>query len=208
MHRCPGSWVASLATELSSRARAFPASRAAWGPGGMTSVRSCRRFVSGSTPAYRRTRNAPLGKVSIVARCRCRESHGRISHGNRAGRRGARRRWPVVCPRATAAGLGCARRGRHRGSCMGGPPGGAHRPHRGVRRSPENLPSPSLPDATPSRCLAPQFQCRAVAMSPRAPCGHPQRCRHDDRATRPLSRTGRAAHPDQHFLPLHSRADS
>lgn len=55
------------ASSFSNRSRILSASRHAFGPGGTTSIRLWRFFVTGSTPAYTRTRRAPLGSSFDVA---------------------------------------------------------------------------------------------------------------------------------------------
>jgi hypothetical protein len=54
------------ATSFRNRSRIFSASRHAFGPGGTTSIRLCRLLVTGSMPAYTRTRKAPLRSVSML----------------------------------------------------------------------------------------------------------------------------------------------
>jgi hypothetical protein len=65
-------------TWLSILVRAASASAAAFGAGGITSTRSWRLPVSGSSSPYRRTRRAPLGSWSIAPRCRRRPGPDRV----------------------------------------------------------------------------------------------------------------------------------
>ncbi len=54
------------ASSCRNRSRIRSASRRAFGPADTVTSRSCRFFVTGSMPAYTRTRRAPLASVSML----------------------------------------------------------------------------------------------------------------------------------------------
>lgn len=55
-----------VVADVRSRSRISSACRHAFGPSSTTSIRLCRFYVTGSTPAYTRTRSAPLRSVSML----------------------------------------------------------------------------------------------------------------------------------------------
>jgi hypothetical protein len=60
-----GPWVAPLVDLIEQSDACFLCLFLGLGPAGMVSTRSCRRLETGSMPAYRRTRNAPLFELPI-----------------------------------------------------------------------------------------------------------------------------------------------